>query len=137
MSKLTRFSVSIPSKLLKQFDKQIEEKHYQTRSKAITDLISGSLISETWSGNSEVAGAVILVYDHHKKDLSRKISELQHNFYHIVISTQHIHLDHDNCLEIVVLKGKPEEVKELSNRLRSSKGIKHGSLVMTTTGKDI
>ena len=137
MSKLTRFSVSVPDKLLQKFDKHIEEEHYPTRSKAITDLISTTLINETWSGNSEVAGAVVLVYDHHKKDLSRKMAELQHNFHHIVISSQHIHLDHDNCLEIIVLRGKPVEVKELSSKLRSAKGIKHGSLVMTTTGREL
>jgi CopG family transcriptional regulator, nickel-responsive regulator len=137
MSKLTRFSVSVPDNLLKQFDKQIDKDHYPTRSKAIADLISTSLINESWAGNAEVAGAVVLVYDHHKKDLSRKMAELQHDFHHVVISTQHVHLDHDNCLEIVVVKGRPSEVKELSSRLRTGKGIKHGSLVMTTTGKGI
>lgn len=137
MSELTRFSVSIPDKLLQKFDEQIEKENYPTRSKAIADLISSSLINESWEGDSEVAGAVVLVYDHHKKDLGRKMAELQHDFHHVVISTQHVHLDHDNCLEIVVVKGSPEEVKELSSRLRTAKGIKHGSLVMTTTGKEL
>lgn len=137
MSKLTRFSVSIPDNILQKFDKHIEQEHYPTRSKAITDLINTSLINETWSENAEVAGAVVLVYDHHKKDLSRRMAELQHDFHHVVISTQHVHLDHDNCLEIIVLKGNPAEVKDLASRLQSAKGIKHGSLVMTTTGKEI
>jgi len=136
MSQLTRFSVSVPDTLLQQFDKHIEENHYPTRSKAIADLISGSLINESWQGSSEVAGAVVLVYDHHKRDLGRKIAELQHDYHQVVISTQHVHLDHDTCLEIVIVKGMPDEVKELSSRLRTAKGIKHGSLVMTTTGKE-
>ncbi len=134
MSELTRLSVTVPVKLLEKFDKHIEIEHYPTRSKAITDLMNNCLINESWSGEDDVAGAVVLVYDHHKKSLSRKMAEMQHDFHHIVISTQHVHLDHDNCLEIVVLKGKPVEVKELSRRLRTAKGIKHGSLVMTTTG---
>lgn len=137
MSELTRFSVSIPDNLLQKFDKHIATEHYPTRSKAISDLISHCLINESWTGNTEVAGAIVLVYDHHKKDLSRKIAEFQHDFHHVVISTQHVHLDHDNCLEIIVVKGNPEEVKELASRLRTGKGIKHGSLVMTTTGKEI
>ena len=137
MSKLTRFSVSIPDNLLQKFDKHVEEEHYPTRSKAITDLISTTLINKSWAGNAEVAGAVVLVYDHHKKDLGRKMAELQHDFHHVVISTQHVHLDHDNCLEIVVVKGTPSEVQELSSRLRTAKGIKHGSLVMTTTGRGL
>ena len=134
MSKLTRLSVTIPTDLLEKFDKHIETEHYPTRSKAITDLVNNCLVNESWAGEADVAGAVVLVYDHHKKSLSRKMAEMQHDFHQIVISTQHVHLDHDNCLEIVILKGKPAEVKELASRLRTAKGIKHGSLVMTTTG---
>ena len=137
MSQLTRFSVSIPDNLLQQFDVQIAKDNYPTRSKAIADLVSNSLINESWEGQSEVAGAVVMVYDHHKKDLARKMAELQHDFHHVVISSQHVHLDHDNCLEIVVVKGKPAEVKELSSKLTTAKGVKHGSLVMTTTGKEL
>ena len=137
MSDLTRFSVSVPNNLLQQFDKHVEENHYATRSKAIADLIANTLVKDKWSDNSDVAGAVVLVYDHHTKDVGHQLMELQHHFHHIVVSTQHVHLDHDNCLEIVVLKGKSTEVKELSSRLKACKGIKHASLVMTTTGKGL
>ena len=136
MSKLTRFSVSIQDALLSRFDKLLKKRHYATRSKAISDLISASIVDDDWSSDKEVAGAIVLVYDHHKSDLSGRLTNIQHDYHHLVISTQHVHLDHDNCLEIVVVKGIPEKVTELSTLLRSAKGVKHGSLVMTTTGRD-
>jgi CopG family nickel-responsive transcriptional regulator len=134
MGGVTRFSVSIQDSLLAKFDKLVENENYPTRSKAISDLIRASVIEDEWSGDSEVAGAVVMVYDHHKSGLSRRLTEIQHDFHHLVISTQHVHLDHFNCLEIVVVKGVPDQVKSLSSKLRALKGVKHASLVMTTTG---
>ena len=137
MTKLARVSVSLNEDLLKKFDRQVREEHYPTRSKAIADLISESLVKTEWAGSKTVAGAIILVYDHHKRDLTNKLTHVQHDFHDLIVSTQHIHLDHHNCLEIVVVKGKPGEVQDLARRLKSTKGVKHGSLAMATTGKEV
>ena len=137
MAELTRFSVSVEKDVLEQFERQIRNQQYPTRSKAIADLIRESLVEKEWAGGDEIAGAVILVYDHHKRDLTNKLTHIQHDFHHLIISTQHMHLDHDNCLEIVAVKGKPGEVQDLAERLRAAKGVKHGSLAMATTGRAI
>jgi CopG family nickel-responsive transcriptional regulator len=128
--------VSIKNTLLERFDEFVKKRNYPTRSKAISDLIAASVAEEAWRGDADVAGAIVLVYDHHRNDLSRRLTVIQHDFHHLIISTQHVHLDHDNCLEIIVVKGEPEKVKKLSYLLRGEKGVKHGSLVMTSVGLD-
>lgn len=137
MSQVVRFGVSLEKELLDRFDKLIEEKDYSNRSEAIRDLIRGNLVKEEWTKGEEIAGAITLVYDHHKRELVNTLTDIQHDFHRLIISTQHIHLDHNNCLEIVVVRGKPKEVEKLSQKMRSTKGVKHGSLTMTTTGKGI
>ena len=134
---LTRFSVSVKEELLAKFDRQIKSEQYPTRSKAIADLIRKNLIKKEWTGSKEVAGAIILVYDHHKKDVTNRLTHVQHDFHHLVISSQHVHLDHNNCLEIVIVKGKPNEVAKLADKLKATKGVKHGSLTMSTTGRGV
>jgi len=135
MTKLVRFGVSLEDRLLSQFDRDIKEKNYPTRSKAIGDLIRESLVKKEWDKGSEVTGAITLVYDHHKRELVNKLMDIQHDFGGVVIASQHVHLDHHNCLEVVIVKGKAAEVDKLSNKLKAVKGVKHGSLSMTTTGK--
>ena len=137
MSKITRFGISLNGNLLGKFDKHIKEKSYSTRSKAIEDLIREDLVKKEWTEEKEVAGVITLVYDHHKRELVNVLTNIQHDFHHIIISTQHIHLDYKNCLEIAVVKGEPKEVEELSHKLKATKGVKHGSLTMATTGKGI
>jgi CopG family nickel-responsive transcriptional regulator len=137
MGKLVRFGVSIEEDLLKKFDDFIKEENYPTRSKAIGDLIRESLIKREWVKGEEVAGSIILVYNHHKKEIVDKLTDVQHNYHHIVLSTLHIHLDYDNCLEIVAVRGKAKEVEKLGKILKSTKGVKHGSMIITTTGKEI
>lgn len=137
MSDLVRFSVSVEDELLKQFDKQIARDGYPTRSKAISDLIRDSLVKHEWKSDHEIAGAIILVYDHHKRELSHHLTHIQHDYHNLIISSQHVHLDHDNCLEIVVVKGKPQKIAELSSKLKSTKGVKYAQLSMATTGKNI
>ena len=137
MSGLVRFSVSIEKTLLDRFDKRIEKDGYPTRSKAIADLMRDSLVTHEWKEGKKVAAAIIIVYDHHKRDLTNRLTHIQHEFHELVISSQHIHLDHDNCLEIIVVKGKPKDVVELSNRLKATKGVKYGSLSAASTGKEI
>lgn len=137
MSKLIRFGVSLEGELSKKFDSLITQKGYKNRSEAIRDLIREELVKREWVQGKEITGAVALVYDHHKRDLVSILTDIQHEFHHIIISTQHVHLDHDNCLEIVVVKGKPNKVQGLAEKLRSANGVKYGSLSMATTGKDI
>jgi len=134
---LVRFGVSIEKGLLAKFDKHIRGKNYPTRSKAIGDLIRESLVKKEWKEGREVVGAITLVYNHHKRELVNRLTDVQHRFHQLIISSQHVHLDRDNCVEIVVAKGKPKDVEELAYRLKSTKGVKHGSLSMATTGKEI
>lgn len=137
MSELTRVSVSLDGALLERFDRQIEKDGYPTRSKAVADLIRESLVEQEWECGAEVAAAIILVFDHHKRDLSHKLTHIQHDYHALIISSQHIHLDHHNCLEIVVVRGNPQRVRELSDRLKGTKGVKYCSLAAASTGVEL
>ena len=137
MSGLSRISISLDDELLQRFDRQIAAEGYPTRSKAVSDLIRDSLVRHEWEHGDEVAGAVILVYDHHKRDLSSRLVHVQHDYHHLILSSQHVHLDHDNCLEIVAVRGKAAEVRKLADMLKATKGIKHASLATASTGKEL
>jgi len=132
MGRLVRFGVSLEEKLLKKFDRDIRNKKYPTRSKAIADLINESFVKEKWKKGGIVAGAIILVYNHHKRELVDRLTDIQHDYHHLVISTQHIHLDRDNCLEIVAVKGKAKDIEILANKLKGTKGVKHSSIAITS-----
>ncbi|MDD5168302.1 MAG: nickel-responsive transcriptional regulator NikR [Syntrophales bacterium] len=137
MSELVRFGVSLDNELLARFDELIGQKHYSNRSEAIRDLIRHELVTREWQEGRDVAGAITLIYDHHQRDLLSKVTDVQHDFQKVIISTQHIHLDHDNCLEIVAVKGTAIEVQRLADTLKSIKGVMHGTLSMSSTGKNI
>jgi CopG family nickel-responsive transcriptional regulator len=137
MPNLLRFGVSLEKKLLDEFDALIKRKSYPNRSEAFRDLIRQELVKEEWAKGGEVVGAITLVYDHHKRELVNKLTDIQHAFQEVIISTQHIHLDHDNCLEIIASRGSPKDVKSLADTLKSVKGVKHGTLSMSSTGKGI
>jgi CopG family nickel-responsive transcriptional regulator len=94
-------------------------------------------VKKEWVEGDDVAGAVIIVYDHHRRNLTATLTDVQHEFHHLIISSLHIHLDHKNCLEIVVVKGKPRDAETLALKLKSTKGVKHASLAMATTGKGV
>jgi len=132
---LTRFSISLDEDLVRQFDEKIEEDGCPTRSKAVGDLIRASLVQTEWATGEEIAGSIVMVFDHHKPDLSKRLTAIQHDYHETILSTQHIHLDHDNCLETVMVRGRPEVVNELLRRLKAVKGLKHVSLAATTTGR--
>jgi len=134
---LVRFSVSLDQVLVEKFDRKIRSERCPTRSKAVGDLIRKTFVEEEWLRGDEVAGAIVLVYDHHKPDLLRKLTVVQHDSHAAIISTQHIHLDHDNCLEIVAVKGKSLEIDGIIKRLKSLKGLKHVSFAAGTTGKHL
>jgi len=138
MSELSRIGVAIDSDLLKKFDELIGNRGYTNRSEAFRDLIRDELVEKTWeSPEANVVGTVTLVYDHHVRLLSEKLTSLQHDYHRAILSTLHVHLDHDNCLEVLVVRGKAAIVKKVADALISMKGVKHGRLTITTSGADL
>jgi len=131
---LKRFGVSLEENLLEELDEIVEKQKFPNRSQAIRFLIAKEKVSEKWKGDEEVAGAIIIVYDHHKKDLQTKSTDIQHDFHSLILAVQHVHLDHNNCLETIAVKGKASQLKLLSDQLIALKGIKHGRLVMSAAG---
>ncbi len=138
MGETVRFGVSIDDKLLDSFDRLIDRKGYMNRSEAIRDLIRGALVELKWeAGEEETVGTVTLVYNHHVRDLSDKLTEQQHLHHGEIVSALHVHLDAHNCLEVLVVRGKARDVKRIADELIGVKGVKHGKLVMTTTGEEL
>jgi CopG family transcriptional regulator, nickel-responsive regulator len=128
---VVRFGVSLEKELLEALDNFAGENKFANRSQAIRHLITNNLVEEKWQGNKIVAGSITLVYDHHKNDLLKNLTEIQHDYHDEILSSQHFHLDHDNCLEIIAVKGKASLLNELSEKLISIKGIQHGKLTMS------
>jgi CopG family nickel-responsive transcriptional regulator len=137
MSDLIRFGVSLEKGLLARFDRSIRKNKWASRSEALRDLIRAELVKQEWAEGDDVAGAVTLIYDHHRKDLLGRLTDLQHDYQHVVLSTQHVHLDHDHCLEIIAVKGRPEDIRRLAGTLRTIRGVMHGTLTMSATGKNL
>ena len=134
---LIRFGVSLDETLLEKFDDHIKKNQYTNRSEAIRDLIREALVLEQWCAGEHVAGTISLVYDHHKRELVSKLLGIQHGFHHLIISSQHIHIDHDNCLEVIVFVGEAQKAEMLFNKLKSAKGVKHADITITTTGQNL
>ena len=124
-------------KLLDDFDSFITKREYVNRSEAIRDLIRSAFVELEWQDDKNVIGVISLVYDHHQPKLQEKITEIQHDYHHQIVSATHVHMDHHNCLEVIVIKGQAVIVVELSNRLRSLRGVRNCKLAMSTTGKDL
>lgn len=138
MGNTVRFGISLDEKLLESFDSLIEQKSYMNRSEAIRDLIRASLVEERLgSENLEAVGTVTLVYNHHVRDLADKLTEHQHSHHEQIVSSVHVHLDAHNCLEVLIIRGEVRAIKKIANELIGVKGVKHGKLVMTTTGEDL
>jgi CopG family nickel-responsive transcriptional regulator len=138
MEELARFGVSIPKDLLEAFDEYIRRKHYANRSEAIRDLIRQKLVEEEWrESKEEVAGVITYLYDHHKRELVDKLMDIQHDYFERIITTQHIHVAHHRCLEVILVKGKANEIKELADKVQALKGVLHLNLTLTTLGKNI
>jgi len=138
MSVLSRIGVAIDSDLLKKFDRLITQRGYTNRSEAFRDLIRDELVERMWeSPDSQVVGTITLVYNHHVRLLSEKLTGIQHDFHRSILSTLHVHLDHDNCLEVLVVKGKSAEVRKVADILISTKGVKHGRLSISTSGAEL
>ena len=138
MSELIRFGISIENHLLEQFDRLIHQRNYSTRSEAIRDLIRDELVKKEWrDSETESVGTITIIYDHHVGELTHILTSVQHEFNENIISTMHVHLDQHNCLEVLAVRGKTKTIRQISDRLISIKGVKHGKLVMTTTGKNV
>jgi len=137
MSELTRTGLSIDEELLARFDQSIAAKGYKNRSEAIRDLIRGQLVSEEAEKNKIVVGTLTIVYDHHRPNLTEKLVSAQHHAGSAVLASTHVHLDHHNCLEVVIMKGRSSGIREVADRIISFRGVKHGRLVITSTGKDL
>lgn len=133
MTELSRIGVSLDSDLLTRFDEFIAKKGYENRSEAFRDLIRDRLVgTAVVSSTAPVVGTVTLVYDHHARLLPEKLADLQHEHHEVVISTLHAHLDHDTCLEVVILRGKSRNVQQLADKLISTKGVRHGRMVISS-----
>ena len=134
---LKRFTISLDEKLLEDFDAFIKQRSYENRSEAIRDLIRSSFVEKEWQADKDVVGVISMVYDHHQHKLQEKVTEIQHDYHHQIVSATHIHMDHHNCLEVVIVKGKAGSVNELADRLRSLRGVRNCKLAMSTTGVDL
>ena len=132
VEKITRFGVSIELDLLKKFDKMIKKEGYTNRSEALRDLVRKNIITEKIKDKeSNAIGTLTMIYDHHTGNLTNKLLDIQHDHHHAILTTTHIHIDHSNCLEVLVLKGKTGDIQKLADKIKSIKGIKHGELVIT------
>lgn len=131
MSKLYRFGVSLEKSLIDSFDKHIKAKNYQNRSEAIRDLIRDELSRAKITKGGRSAGAILMTYDHHKRELVSRLLDIQHDFQELIISTQHVHLDHDTCLEIIAVKGCSKEIEKLSSELKALVGVRHLGLAIS------
>jgi CopG family nickel-responsive transcriptional regulator len=135
---VVRFSISLPRQLARALDQMTAEKGYDNRSPAIADMIRAHLVEHRQQfGHREIAGSITLVYDHHRHHLQDLLTDLQHEHREVIISALHCHLDHDNCLEILAVRGPASSIKKLADEMIAAKGVKHGKLTITSTGQDL
>ena len=135
---VSRLSISLPPSLLEQLDAMAGEKGYTNRSLAVADMIRAHLVEHRQKfGREEIAGTITLVYDHHKQHVQEALTDIQHDHHDLIISTLHVHLDHHNCLEVLIVRGKAGLIKKIADELIAAKGVKHGKLTVTSTGKDL
>jgi CopG family nickel-responsive transcriptional regulator len=135
MSELERIGVAIERDLLAEFDAYIDRHSYPSRSEAFRDLMRNALSTDAEPrGNEEVVATVSIVYAHSKRHLGDRMTHLQHEFHHTVVSSLHVHLDHDDCLEVIVLRGRARDVRRLADALIAMKGVRHGRLIVTALG---
>jgi len=132
--KLVRFGVSIEEDLLKRFDKLLKNQKYNNRSEALRDMIRSALVKEEWSQEENIAGGIAYVYDHHQRQLVNKLMDVQHSYHDLIVSSQHVHLDHNHCIEIVMVRGSAKKVISLFHEMKSIKGIKHIDIIKSTIG---
>ena len=134
MPDLVRFTVSIEPPLYERMEQMVADRNYGNRSEFIRDLIRESIVSETWKAGQEAVGTITLIYNHHKPRLGEKLTAIQHHHHHLVMSAMHVHLDHDLCVEAVMVKGPAKDLQSMADALRREKGVLHAALSMSSTG---
>jgi CopG family nickel-responsive transcriptional regulator len=137
MGRLTRFSISIESDLLDRFLRVARKRGWGNRSEAVRNAMRDSIVREEWQADDEIVGTITIVYDHHKRELTDRLTSIQHDHHDAVLATTHIHLDHDNCLEMIAVRGRATKVQKIADNLIGTRGVMHGKLVATTTGKKL
>lgn len=138
MAGVARIGISISEKLLKEFDDLIGRRGYSTRSEAFRDMVRNELVNEiSASTDTEICGTVTLIYDHHASRISERLTQLQHDHHGVIVSAVHVHLDHDNCMEAILVRGLSSRVRELANNLIAIKGVKHGRFTLTASGRHL
>ena len=136
--KLMRFGVSMENTLLEKFDRLIGKRGYTSRSEAIRDFVRKEMVEEhIHDGNALTFGVLSFVYDHHVRELEARLTDLQHDYYKSIISASHVHIDHDNCLEVIILRDRVDKIDKIATKLLSYKGVKHGRLSLTLSGKEM
>jgi CopG family nickel-responsive transcriptional regulator len=128
-----RFGVSLNKDIMQELDNYVVANNIPNRSRAIRNLIEKYAVEQKWQCDNQVAGAIVIVYDHHKRNIDSEINDIQHDSHHLILSTQHVHLNHETCLETIVVKGKATELTQLADKIITLKGILHGKLIMTRT----
>ena len=134
---LRRFSVSLEEELFVEFGRYLERHGYRNRSEAVRDLIRKALVRQEWDSDQPVVGVITLVFDHHRPQLQERLTAIEHEHHHLITSTTHVHMDHHNCLEVAIVKGRASEVQRLARALVTLRGVKDGSLTMSSTGGNL
>lgn len=135
---VARFSISLPVELAAQLARMTREKGYDNRSLAVADMIRAHLVEHRQKfGDEEIAGTITLLYDHHKQHVQAALTDIQHDHHEVIIATLHVHLDHHNCMELLAVRGKATVIKRIADELIAAKGVKHGKLTVTSTGKNL
>jgi len=137
MQHLIRTGISLEKELLEKFDRVIHRKGYGNRSEAIRDLVRACVVDEDVEKNRITVGTLTLVYDHHKPGLATRLIALQHDMHGQVLAATHVHLDHHNCLEVIIMRGRSLEMKSFADKILSLRGVKHGKFVLTTAAKNL
>lgn len=137
MTEIVRFGVSLERELLQKFDRLIRRSGYGSRSKAIADIVREKLVQREWARGKEVVGTITMIYNHHQRELTSRLTNIQHDYHQAILASQHIHLDHDNCLEVVIVKGLPSKVQALADGMKACRGVKHLALTMGSTGSGL
>jgi len=137
MSELVRLSLSIEKPLHRQLEKMVSESGYSNRSEFIRDMIRNNLVRRRWKKNDQVIGTITLVFDHNVRNLSRKLTSVQHHHHDEILATTHVHLTEDICAEMILVKGKAGHVNEIADSLKQQKGVLHGELSMSSMGDEL
>lgn len=129
---LKRFGVSLDEKSMQRLDNLVIKERFPNRSQAIKFLVNNQEVKRNWNDNQIVTGSIVLVYDHHKREIQKQLTQIQHDYHCLILASQHVHLDHHNCLETIAVKGEATKLTKLSDKLKAVKGIKHGGILMSS-----